>query len=210
MQFATQGSHENLKGTARLEAFSDGVFAIAITLLALNLQIPHVEPNAPKWTLATALLHQWPSYVGFVTSFFTVLIMWMNHHAIFKFVRKVNARILFANGILLLITTAIPFVTGLLSEYLNLPEAKTACAVYTASFVFVSVAYNYLWWAVIRDRSLLKEDVSEDVLQKITKNYSLGTPLYLAAFAGTFVSIYLALGICTALWIFWSVTVKDL
>src|ERR1019366_3829353 len=108
-------THDELKGTARLEAFSDGVFAIAITLLVLNLQVPHVEANSAKWELASALLHQCPSYLGFVTSFFTVLIMWMNHHAIFKFVHKVNARILFANGILLLITTAIPFVTGLLS-----------------------------------------------------------------------------------------------
>jgi TMEM175 potassium channel family protein len=209
MQFEPP-THENLKGTARLEAFSDGVFAIAITLLVLNLQVPHVESNSAKWALASALLHQWPSYLGFVTSFFTVLIMWMNHHAIFKFVHKVNARILFANGILLLITTAIPFVTGLLSEYLSLPEAKTACAVYTGSFVLVSVAYNYLWRVVIRDRSLLKTDISEAALQKITKNYSLGFPLYLSAFAASFVSIYLAMGICTALWIFWSVTVKDL
>jgi len=203
-------THDNLKGTARLEAFSDGVFAIAITLLALNLQVPHVEANSAKWALASALLHQWPAYLGFVTSFFTVLIMWMNHHAVFKFVHKVNARILLANGILLLITTAVPFVTGLLSEYLTLPEAKTACAVYTGSFVLLSVAYNYLWRAVIRDRSLLRTDVSEQALQKITKNYSLGIPLYLAAFGGTFISIYLGIGICTALWIFWAVTVKDL
>src|ERR1700678_1924151 len=94
MQSAQQ-THDESKGTARLEAFSDGVFAIAITLLALELQIPHVEPNSAKWALASALLNEWPSYVAFVTSFFTVLIMWMNHHAVFKFVRKVNARILF-------------------------------------------------------------------------------------------------------------------
>ena len=210
MQSAAPVTHENLKGTARLEAFSDGVFAIAITLLALNLQIPHVEPNSPKWSLATALIRQWPSYVGFVTSFFTILIMWMNHHAIFKFVRKVNAHILFANGILLLITTAIPFLTGMLSEYFSLPEARTACAVYTGSFVFVSISFNYLWWTVIRDRSLLKEELSERAIEKITRNYSMGIPLYLAAFAGTFVSIYVGIGICTFLWIFWSVTVKDL
>ena len=203
-------THDESKGTARLEAFSDGVFAIAITLLALNLQIPHVESNSEKWALAHALFQQWPSYVAFITSFFTVLIMWMNHHAIFKFVHKVNARILFANGILLLFTTAVPFVTGLDSEYLNHREATTACAVYTGSFVLISLAYNYLWLTVIKDRSLLKSDISDHALQKITKNYSLGIPLYLAAFAGSFVSIYLGIGICTALWIFWSVTVKDL
>jgi uncharacterized membrane protein len=203
-------THDQLKGTARLEAFSDGVFAIAITLLALNLQVPHVESNSAKWALASALFHQWPSYVAFVTSFFTVLIMWMNHHAVFKFVHKVNARILFANGILLLITTAVPFVTGLLSEYLNHQEAKIACAVYTGSFVLISVAYNHLWRVVIKDRSLLREDISDHALQKITRNYSLGVPFYLAAFGASFINIYLAIGICTALWVFWSATVKDL
>ena len=209
MQSVTSTPEES-KGTARLEAFSDGVFAIAITLLALNLQIPHVESNSGKWALAHALFQQWPSYVAFITSFFTVLIMWMNHHAVFKFVHKVNARILFANGILLLITTAVPFVTGLLSEYLNHREATTACAVYTGSFVLISVSYVHLWRVIIKDRSLLKKEISEAALEKITKNYSLGIPLYLAAFGASFVSIYLAIGICTALWVFWCVTVKDL
>ncbi len=209
MQSAQQ-THEESKGTARLEAFSDGVFAIAITLLALELQIPHVESNSAKWALASALLQQWPSYVAFVTSFFTVLIMWMNHHAVFKFVRKVNARILFANGVLLLITTAVPFVTGLFSEYLNHREATTACAVYTGSFVLIAVSYVHLWRVIIKDRSCLRENISEDALQKITKNYSLGIPLYLLAFGASFVNIYQAIGICTALWIFWCVTVKDL
>jgi uncharacterized membrane protein len=203
-------THEESKGTARLEAFSDGVFAIAITLLALSLQVPHAESNSAKYALASALFHQWPSYVAFVTSFFTVLIIWMNHHAVFKFVRKVNARILFANGILLLITTAVPFVTGLLSEYLNHQEAKTACAVYTGSFVLISVTYNHLWRVVVKDRSLLRADISDHALQKITKNYSLGVPLYLAAFSALFINIYLAIGICTALWVFWCATVKDL
>jgi uncharacterized membrane protein len=209
MQSAQQ-THDESKGTARLEAFSDGVFAIAITLLALELQIPHVESNPAKWALAHALLNEWPSYVAFVTSFFTVLIMWMNHHAVFKFVRKVNARILFANGILLLITTAVPFVTGLFSEYLNHREATTACAVYTGSFVLIAVSYVHLWRVIIKDRSCLRENISEDALHKITKNYSLGIPLYLAAFGASFVNIYLAIGICTALWVFWCVTVKDL
>jgi uncharacterized membrane protein len=207
---STAPTPDESKGTARLEAFSDGVFAIAITLLALNLQIPHVESNSEKWALAHALFQQWPSYVAFITSFFTVLIMWMNHHAVFKFVHKVNARILFANGILLLITTAVPFVTGLFSEYLNHHEATTACAVYTGSFVLIALSYVHLWHVVIKDRSLLKKEISEATLEKITKNYSLGIPLYLAAFAASFVSIYLAIGICTALWIFWCVTVKDL
>nr|HEV7954689.1 TMEM175 family protein [Candidatus Acidoferrales bacterium] len=208
MQSAQQ-THDEGKGTARLEAFSDGVFSIAITLLAFNLQVPHVESNSAKWALAGALLQKWPSYLGFVTSFFTVLIMWMNHHAVIKHIHKISARILFANGILLMFTTAVPFVTGLLSEYLNLPEAKTACAVYTGTFVMIACSYTYLWHTVIRGRSGFTDDASNPAIQKITRNYSMGIPFYLVAFAAGFISTNLAIGICTALWVFWCSTVKD-
>jgi uncharacterized membrane protein len=102
-------SRETEKETARLEAFSDGVFAIAITLLALNLQVPHIENIGGKWALAEALGRQWPSYVAFVTSFFTILVVWVNHHGVFKLVHKASAGLLFANGFLLMTTTACHF-----------------------------------------------------------------------------------------------------
>jgi uncharacterized protein YybS (DUF2232 family) len=76
--------------------------------------------------------------------------------------------------------------------------------------VLISVSYVHLWRVVISDRANLKDGISEQILRKITKNYTLGIPLYLAAFGASFVSIYLAIGICTALWVFWCVTVKDL
>ena len=110
------------KETARLEAFSDGVFAIAMTLLALELKDPRVEP-ATAGSLASGLLNQWPSYLAFFSSFFTVLVMWVHHHAIFRQVQRVDVRLLFANGFLLLLITAVPFPTAIVAQYLRTPAA---------------------------------------------------------------------------------------
>src|ERR1700761_2870287 len=113
------------KETGRLEAFSDGVFAIAITLLVLELKVPHLatgeEPTSAG--LRFSLLRQWPSYLALFTSFFTVLIMWVHHHTIFKLVRKADARLLFANGFLLLLVSVVPFPTAVVAEYLATPAA---------------------------------------------------------------------------------------
>jgi hypothetical protein len=96
------------KETGRLEAFSDGVFAIAITLLVLELKVPQIAaPNSAA--LYAGLGQGWPSYVAFVTSFFTILIMWVHHHAVFKQVHRADATLFFSNGFLLLLVTAVPF-----------------------------------------------------------------------------------------------------
>src|ERR1700733_6269644 len=107
------------KETGRLEAFSDGVFAIAITLLALELKVPAIWETNGKYTseaLAAGLAHEWPSYFAFITSFFTVLIMWVHHHAIFRLVKRVDVTLLFANGFLLMLVTVVPFPTAVVAE----------------------------------------------------------------------------------------------
>jgi TMEM175 potassium channel family protein len=196
------------KETARLEAFSDGVFAIAITLLALDLRVPNLGDHASSWALAAALTHNWPSYVAFITSFFTILILWVSHHSIFRLVRKANARLLFANGFLLMLTTVVPFSTSLVSAYLRFPAAKLACAVYGGVFVVMSLSFSLLWYGVLSDRTLLRADASAEVIERINRSYRLGPPIYVAATAGAFVSPYVTIGICTALWIFWAFTAR--
>ena len=114
------------KETGRIEAFSDGVFAIAVTLLVLEVRVPHLQDGGAGGSLARALLAQWPSYVALVTSFLTVLVMWANHHRIFELVRRVNAPFLYANGLLLLVVTVVPFPTAVLAEYFQKPGATTA------------------------------------------------------------------------------------
>ena len=144
------------KETGRIEAFSDGVFAIAVTLLVLELKVPSLPGGGAGNALAAALLRQWPSYLAFVTSFFTILIMWANHHAIFNLVRRSDAEFLFANGFLLLLVTVVPFPTALLAQYLEKPGAPVAAAVYAGTFVLAGLAYNVLWRSAIRGRRLLR------------------------------------------------------
>ena len=122
------------KQTGRLEFFSDGVFAVAITLLVFTLQVPHLSARAISVpALGSALLAQWPSYLTFITSFATILIIWASHHGIFKMVYRANTPFLFANGLLLLLVTVVPLPTSLVAQYLSTPAAALACAVYAGS-----------------------------------------------------------------------------
>ena len=194
------------KETGRLEAFSDGVFAVAITLLVLNLVVPDLPPSASPAALAAKLGEKWPSYLAFVTSFGTILIMWINHHAIFKLVRRSDTLFMFANGFLLLLVTVVPFATALVARYLVTPAAPTACAVYAGGFVFVNIAYNILWWSIAHERRLLHPHVPQARVEGLTRSIVGGFPVYLVATALAFWNAYVSIGICFCLWIVWAIT----
>jgi uncharacterized membrane protein len=185
------------------------VFAVAITLLALDLQVPHLGNSATRWALAAALAKQWPSYIAFATSFFTVLIMWVNHHGLFKLVRKTSPRLMFANGYLLMMTTAVPFSTMLVTQYLRFPGAKTACAVYGGTFVLISIGFSRLLHIIVSDTSIRRADVTKETLDCVRGSWRLGPPLYLLATVGAFLSPYVTIGICTGLWVYWAGTSKE-
>src|SRR3954466_11846030 len=108
-------TRQDEKETGRVEAFSDGVFAIAITLLVLDLKVPpDAGSNAELWA---ALVGQWPIYFAFLSSFLVILIMWINHHRLFTHIRRTDNVLMMLNGLLLLGITVVPFPTRLLAEY---------------------------------------------------------------------------------------------
>jgi uncharacterized membrane protein len=191
----------------RLEAFSDGVFSIAITLLALELKVPHLEHPSVA-SLAGALRAQWPAYLTVATSFFTVLIMWVHHHILFKLVAKADAKLMFANGLLLLIVTTVPFPTAVVAEYLLTPAAPAAVAFYCGTFVMVAVAFYLTLMAALRQETLM-ENASAQRIRRFRRDYSLGPPLYLAALVVAPFQPWIALAICTGLWVFWAATTGD-
>jgi uncharacterized membrane protein len=205
MQEVMAKTHEE-KETGRLEAFSDGVFAIAITLLVLELKVPDVASTGSSAALAKALLQQWPSYVGLVTSFFTILIMWVHHHAILRNVRRTDAWLHFANGCLLLGVTFVPYPSSILARYWQTPAAKMAAAFYAGTFVFMAVCFYLFIRAAFRP-ALLSANASMEFVAKTFHEYIFGPPLYLAATLAAFIDVRLSLGICTALWIFWATTI---
>jgi uncharacterized membrane protein len=195
------------KETGRLEAFSDGVFAIAITLLILELKVPPIPiAGGTSQALRNALLEQWPSYFSLATSFFTILIMWMHHHAIIKHVRRTDAWLHFVNGFLLLLITFVPFPTAVVALYLRTPAAPAAVVFYCAVFVLLAVAFNLLLSAAFR-RKLIGHRVPAEFIVQTKQSYLAGPPAYLLAMGAAFYSVRVSLTICTALWIFWATTV---
>ncbi|HYX19511.1 MAG TPA: TMEM175 family protein [Thermoanaerobaculia bacterium] len=191
------------KETGRIEAFSDGVFAIAVTLLVLELRVPHLADRGADGSLGRALLAQWPSYVALATSFFTILVMWANHHRVFELVHRVDAPFLYANGLLLLVVTVVPFPTAILAEYFRKPGASVAAAVYAGTFVVAGIAFQLFWRTAISGRRLLKRNYSEERVQEISRRYWVGVPGYAAATIAAFVSVYLTVAICVALLVVW-------
>jgi uncharacterized membrane protein len=133
--------------TARLEAFSDGVFAIAITLLILEIKVPGASEIRELGGLWAALAQRWPSYVGYVLSFLIIGIMWANHHALFEYIRRVDGPLILANLLLVMGVGFLPFPTAVLAQHLADPAARTqATAFYGATLIFTSITYNILWW----------------------------------------------------------------
>jgi uncharacterized membrane protein len=124
------------KETARIEAFSDGVFAIAITLLVLEIKVPH-EAGHDLWKL---LLAQWPSYFAFVTSFATIGIMWLNHHRMFSLIARTNPMLLILNGVLLLGVTFVPYPTAVVAAYLGHDGARAAACFLAITYIGIAIA----------------------------------------------------------------------
>ncbi|MBU5636871.1 DUF1211 domain-containing protein [Geomonas sp. Red69] len=187
--------------TGRIEAFSDGVFAIAITLLVLTIKVPTPSELGAGHSLGSALLALWPHYLAFVTSFVTVLAKWVNHHRIFTFVRTSDHTFLYLNGLVLMLVTFLPFPTALVAEYLLHPEAKVAGAVFSGTFFALAVAFKGLWRYASKNGRLIGggETVDAAHIEQITRQFSFGPFMYLAAFVVSFLSTGLSVVFCLSL-----------
>lgn len=194
----------SLKETGRIEAFSDAVFAIAITLLALELKVPHQGGSVTGPGLAAALAEQWPSYMAFACSFLSILAMWANHHRIFDLLRGGDGWLMLSNGLLLLVVTAVPFPTTILADYFATDASEVACAAYAGFYVLVNAAFNLLWFSAARGRRLLRPEVPADLARAIGRRLLIGLPAYAAATVISFWSAPLGLALCSLLWIHWA------
>src|SRR3954464_3048352 len=127
--------------TARLEAFSDGVFAIGATILVLDLRLPTVE-DVTTGRSVRAVLDRWPSYFAFALSFATILIMWINHHAGMGLIARIDGLLMFANGFVLFMIATLSFPTAIVGEYLTGSAAKGAVFTYAMFVLVTSGAWN--------------------------------------------------------------------
>ena len=186
------------KETARIEAFSDGVFAIAITLLILEIKIP----ASGSGELSVQLLQQWPSYFAFVISFAFIGIMWINHHRLFTHIKRSNNVLLFLNLLLLLGVTAVPFPTAVLAQYFGSSNQRAAAILYHGTYFAIAVFFNILWRYA--SRHLLGKEADAAATDKISAQYALGPLLYLVCIALTWVNVPVSLLLNVALAVFFA------
>lgn len=161
-----QRSGFNAKGTARLEAFSDGVFAIAITLLILEIPVPTVTEGK---SVLQSLVHEWPSFLALLIGFFTLLVCWINHHYMFNLIHTGNSKLALLNGFKLLIVTITPFATALLAKNIQTSAFESSASVYAFNFTLMGVAMTGIWLYAKRS-GYIKADTS-DHLKAATRLY---------------------------------------
>jgi uncharacterized membrane protein len=194
---------EEEKETGRLEAFSDGVFAIAVTLLVLDIRIPTPDALTAGESLRHALLQEWPSFLAFVLSFVTILIMWVNHHNLFRLVRRTDHNFLLVNGLLLMLVTFVPFPTHVLAEYIRQPDARTAGIFYNGTFFVMAICYNALWRYASHNGRLLARGTDPQLIQMINVQFFFGPITYAIAFALSLVNVYAGIAAVMALAVYW-------
>jgi uncharacterized membrane protein len=173
------------RGPERVEAFSDGVFSIAITLLVLEIQLPNLGENPSPQTLIAALGSLWPSYIGYVVSFLTIGNAWINHHNLFRLVGRVSHGLLITNLLLLMAIGFLPFPTALLADTLGKPGEQVGVVVYAGTFVFTAIMFNLLWAAV---KKVLRPGAPRSAIEAINRSYLLGPPISIAALVIAFVN----------------------
>jgi uncharacterized membrane protein len=193
------------KDSARLEAFSDGVFAFAITLLVLYLKDP-VQSASSSVSLLQGLLNQWPSFFAYVTSFATILIMWVGHHEMFSYIVRINRRFMFLNGFLLFFVTLTPFTTSLVSDHILSGDSQTAAVFYSGTFLLLSIAWNILWHDAFHNKKLVGPDAkTQEESNRMQRNLLVGPTVYGLAFLVAFFSGLLSLVLTLAVAIFYAV-----
>jgi uncharacterized membrane protein len=192
--------------TARVEAFSDGVLAIVITLLVLELQVP--RGLLTDSAVGSALAHEWPSYLAFITSFTTVGIMWVNHHRLFTLIGRVDHWLLMLNLLLLFFVCIVPYPTAIVAEYLGGDSARTATLALGGVFFCTSVVFNILWRYASASRRLIANEVSQHIVDAQTRQYRVGPIGYLASFLLAFVSPTASVVINLAMAIFFALPLQ--
>ena len=202
-----------MKENSRIEAFSDGVFAIAITLLVLELKVPPVASVHSISDLWNGLINLWPSYFAFTLSFGILLVSWVNHHYLFNILDKSSRPFLYANGFLLFTITFMPFPTALLAEYISTDYAKPAIAFYCFGGIINSVGWNLLLHTLSKPKKLIRSDVNIEMVNKIKRSTQIGFLIYSVATIMAFWFPIIALIMNLLLWIVWislSITTKEI
>ena len=187
---------------SRLETFADGVFAIAATLLILNVDAQVGEGSG---AIGQRLLDIWPSYIAYAVSFVTIGIIWSNHHTVMNQLGRVDRTFLLLNVFLLMCVAFLPFPTRLVAEHLRggRHDLQPAALAYGATMTVMALAYITLWLYATRKQRLLRPDSDPRTISGITRSYLPGAPLYLTATLIAFASPLTSVAVFAAIALFY-------
>jgi uncharacterized membrane protein len=185
-----------MNSTARLETFSDGVFAIAATLLILEVRLPE------GGSVTHGLLYAWPSYVAYAISFLTIGIIWVNHHTVLQQIGRVDRTFLFINVVFLMVVAFSPFPTRVVAEHLR-NGSKPAAFAYGLTFTLMAISYGTMWFYAARGRRLIAADADQRVVSGISRSFAPGSLIYGAATLSSLLSAYLAVALYAAIALFY-------
>ena len=195
------------RGTSRLEAFSDGVFAIATTLLVLDIKVPEVAGADGTGALGAALVDQWPRYASYVLSFVTIGIVWANHHRMFTLIGRTNHTFLILNVLYLMLVGVFPFPTALLSRYIGEVDypnkQQLVILVYTGLSVLVSFMYGAVLFYAAGRGNLLKKGANPAFVGRMKRRSLVGLGVFTTVFALGFLNVYLSLGLLCCVMVFY-------
>lgn len=183
--------------TARLESFSDGVFAIAITLLVFQIHVP-TRDEVLNDGLLKALADLWPSYLALTISFLNILLIWMNHHVIFRVINRNTLTLFLFNGLLLLSIVFAPFPTNVFAQHIKGTDSHVAAAVFAGWFAIIALTLNLIWWYAVIGARLLLTDINPALVRTISWRYSIAAMGYVLASGLALVSTALGAGLCLA------------
>ena len=195
-------SEPNHNQNSRLEAFCDGVFAIALTLLIIDIKIPpsaQINNTAEFWH---ALRHIAPSILAFILSFIIILITWVNHHNSLKLVTRSSASYIYANGFMLLTVVFIPFPTSLMGEYISTDHASPAVIIYESTLALQAISWILLTSAALKDRLAKSEKATQSIHDSRKFGYFAFALYSLCAIMAIWFPLTIAI-ITTVTWIFW-------
>jgi uncharacterized membrane protein len=175
------------KETSRVEAFSDGVFAVAVTLLILTIQVPPSGPNSPK--IPQYVVSQWPFFLAYAVSFLSILVMWANHHGIFNLVIRTDRVLILLNGVLLMLITFFDYPTAVVGAALRERASQQFAAMfYTGTLVVLTIVYQLFWRYIATHPRLVDQHVDPATIQRISREYRFGPVFYLIAFGLAYIN----------------------
>ena len=188
---------------ARLQIFSDGVFAIAITLLILEIQVPPLEMMQSEGDVWRAIGHLWPSFLALLLSFIIIFISWYGHHALMDATEGTSSKFQFANGFFLLTVVIIPFPTAFMAEYLNSPFAQPAIVFYCLATLLHNIGWQILLQSVVKPKGQSEYSPLVSLVKKTIKGHQYGIFINMGIAILSWWFPYIALASSILFWSYW-------